>query len=288
MDETENLSPAVSRRRLRTELRRARNEAGLTQEHVAEAMEWSLSKIIRIENGTNSISTNDLKVLVQYYGITDERRIAELLSLGRASRERSWWSTYPGISKTLAQLIEYENAAHVSRSYEELVIPGLLQTVDYMRASTRQLAPDMTASQVDIEVEIRLKRQELLKRAEPPLLFFVLNEQVIRRIVGGKDVMHRQVQQLIDASDMPNVTVEVVPFTAGLVPGLQAPFVIHEFLDAADDEVLYLESSRGDRLPDADTDEVLKYREDFERLRRASLGPQGTIDFLHEVIVGLS
>ncbi len=288
MDETENLSPAVSRRRLRTELRRARNEAGLTQEHVAQAMDWSLSKLIRIENGTNSISTNDLKALVQHYGITDERRIAELLSLGRASRERSWWSTYSGVSKTLAQLIEYENAAHVSRSYEELVIPGLLQTVDYMRASTRQLAPDMTASQVDVEVEIRLKRQELLKRAEPPLLFFVLNEQVIRRIVGGKDVMHRQVQQLIDASDMPNVTVEVVPFTAGLVPGLQAPFVIHEFLDAADDEVLYLESSHGDRLPDADKDEVLKYREEFEGLRQASLGPQGTIDFLHEVIAGLS
>ena len=72
----------------------------------------------------------------------------------------------------------------------------------------------MTASQVDIEVEIRLKRQELLKRAEPPLLFFVLNEQVIRRIVGGKDVMHRQLQQLIEAADMPNITIEVVPFTA--------------------------------------------------------------------------
>jgi transcriptional regulator with XRE-family HTH domain len=288
MDETENPSPAVTRRRLRTELRRARLEAGLTQEHVAGVMDWSLSKLIRIENGSVSISTNDLKALVQYYEITDEKRIAELLALARASRERSWWSTYRDISKQLAQLIEYENAAYISRHYQDLVIPGLLQTTEYMRMSSRQLAPDMAASQIDTVVEVRLKRQELLKRAEAPLLFFVLDEAVIRRIVGEKDVMRRQLQQLVEAADMPNITVEVVPFTAGLVPGLQAPFVIHEFSDAADDELLYLESPRGDVLNRDNPDEILRYREDFERLRQASLGPQGTVDFLHEVIAGLS
>ena len=289
MDVTENLSPAVTRRRLRTELRRARNEAGLTQEHVAQAMDWSLSKLIRIENGTNSISTNDLKVLVQHYGITDEKRIAELLSLSKASRERSWWSAHPGIAKPLAELIEYESAAHVSRHYEDLVIPGLLQTTDYMRASTRQLAPDLPADRIDAVVEVRVKRQEeLFKRAEAPLLYFVLDEAVIRRVVGGTDVMRRQLQQLIEASDMPNVTVEVVPFAAGLVPGLQTAFVIHEFMDDADEELLYLESPHGDMLIRNKQDEILSYREDFERLRQASLGPRRTIDFLHEVIAGLS
>jgi transcriptional regulator with XRE-family HTH domain len=288
MDETENVGPAVPRRRLRTELRRARLEGELTQEHVASVMDWSLSKLIRIENGSVAISTNDLKALLRFYEITDEKRTAELLALARASRERSWWSTYPGIPKPLVQLIEYENAAYMSRHYQDLVIPGLLQTTDYMRASTRQLAPDMTPSQVDTVVEVRVKRQELLKRAEPPLLFFVLDEAVIRRIVGGKDVTRRQLQQLTEAADMPNITVEVVPFAAGLVPGLQAPFVIHEFSDAADDELLYLESPRGDVLSRDDADEILTYREDFERLRQASLGPEGTIDFLREVIAELS
>src|SRR6266567_1620788 len=202
MDETENPSPAVTRRRLRTELRRARLEAGLTQEHVAGVMDWSLSKLIRIENGSVSISTNDLKALVQYYKITDDKRIAELLALARASRERSWWSTYRDISKQLAQLIEYESAAYISRHYQDLVIPGLLQTTEYMRTSTRQLAPDMPASQVDTVVEVRLKRQELVKRAETPLLFFVLDEAVIRRMVGDRDVMRRQLQQLVEAADM--------------------------------------------------------------------------------------
>ncbi len=288
MDVTENLSPAVTRRRLRTELRRARLDVGLTQEHVAQAMDWSLSKLIRIENGTNGISTNDLKALVQLYGITDEKRIAELLSLARASRERSWWSTYPGIPKTLSELIEYESAAYISRHYEDLVIPGLLQTADYARASTRQLAPLMPPSDVDLEVEIRLKRQELLKRADAPRLFFVLDEAVIRRMVGGKDVMRRQLQQLTEVTDMPNITIEVIPFTAGLLPGLQVPFVIYEFLDDADDELLYLENPRGDMLIRNKQDEIRSYREDFERLRQASLGPQGTIDFLREVIAGLS
>ena len=287
MDETENLSPAVTRRRLRTELRRARLDAGLTQEQTARAMDWSLSKLIRIENGTNNISTNDLKALAQYYEIADEKQITNWLVLARASRERTWWST-SDIPKPLAQLIEYENAAYLSRHYQDLVMPGLLQTTDYMRVSTRQLAPGMPDSQVDRVIEIRLKRQELLTRAEAPLLFFVLDEAVIRRIVGDKDLMRVQLQQLIEAAGMPNVTLEVVPFTAGLVPGLQTPFVIHEFSDAADDELLYMESPRGDVLNRDDAEEIISYREDYERLRRASLGPEGTIGFLREVIAELS
>ena len=289
MEDTDNPSPAVQRRRLRTELRRARIDAGLTQDAVASAMDWSLSKLIRIENGSVSISTNDLKAILQHYKINDEKRTAELLALSRASRERSWWSTYrDSMYKRLIQLIEYENAAYISRHYEDLVIPGLLQTTDYMRVSTSQLAPEMPAKQVDTVIEVRLKRQELLKRSDAPLLFFVLDEAVVRRIVGGKDVMLRQMQQLAEAADMPNITVEVVPFSAGLLPGLQSPFVIHEFPDAADDDVLYLESPRGDLLSRDDADEILSFREDFERLRRASLGPEGTIDFLSGVIAELS
>lgn len=250
-------------------------------------MDWSLSKLIRIENGTNNISTNDLRALAQYYEITDEKQVSDWLALARASRERTWWST-SDIPKPLAQLIEYENAAYLSRHYQDLVVPGLLQTTEYMSVSTRQLAPDMPGSQVDRVIEVRLKRQELLKRADAPLLFFILDEAVVRRIVGSKGVMRAQLQKLIESADRPNITVEVVPFTAGLVPGLQAPFVIHEFSDAADDELLYLESPRGDVLSRDDAEEILSYREDFERLRRASLGPEGTIDFLQEVTAELS
>jgi transcriptional regulator with XRE-family HTH domain len=290
MEDTDNPSPAVQRRRLRAELRRARLDAGLTQEQVAQAMDWSLSKLIRIENGSVGISTNDLKAILQHYKILDEDRTAELLALSRAARERSWWNTYGGgsIPKRLLQLIEYENAAYITRNFQDLVIPGLLQTADYMRASSKQLAPELPPGQVDTEIEVRLKRQELLKRREPPLLFFIMDEAVVRRVVGGPDVMRPQLERLLDVATLPNVTIEVIPFTAGLLPGLQAPFVIHEFPDAADDDVLYLESPRGGLLSRDDGDEILIYREDFERLRRASLGPEGTADFLREVIAGLN
>ncbi|HEY0935162.1 MAG TPA: helix-turn-helix transcriptional regulator [Trebonia sp.] len=285
MEETENPSPAVQRRRLRADLRRSRLDAGLTQDAVASAMDWSLSKLIRIENGSVNISTNDLKAILQHYKITDEKRVAELVALSRASRERSWWSSYRDpIPKRLVQLIEYENAAYISRHYEDLVIPGLLQTMDYMRVSTSQLAPDMQADQVRTVIDVRVKRQELLNRPHAPQLYFVVDEAVIRRNVGGKDVMLPQLQQLIEAADRPNVTFEVIPFSAGLFPGLQAPFVIHEFSDAADDDVLYLESPHGDALSRDDADEILNFREDFERMRRSSLGPAGTVDFLSEVM----
>src|ERR1700759_2373027 len=192
MEDTDNPSPAVQRRRLRAELRQARNDAGLTLDQVATAMEWSLSKILRIESGAVGLSANDLRALLQLYRVTDMQRVEQLLLFARASRERSWWSTYDSVSKKLGELIEYENAAETSRHYEDLVFPGLLQTTDYIRASTRQLAPDLTDDQVETVVEVRLKRQELLKRPDIPHLFFVLDETVVRRQVGGNEVMAGQ------------------------------------------------------------------------------------------------
>jgi len=289
MDVSDSPSPAVQRRRLRSELRRARLGAGLTQEQVAKAMDWSLSKLIRIENGTTAgISTNDLKAILLHYQITDGARTEEFLGLARASRERSWWSAYRDVAPTrLIQLIEYEEAANISRNFQSFVIPGMLQTAEYVRASIDQLAPDMPARQVNPRVEIRMKRQELLKRPDAPLMFFIMDEGVVRRLVGGKDVMRQQLQRMIDVADTPKVTIEVVPFSAGALPGMQAPFVIHEFPEPADDDVLYQENPSGDVLSRDDPEEILRFREFFEHMHESSLGPAGTIDFLRELINGL-
>jgi transcriptional regulator with XRE-family HTH domain len=285
MEDSDNPSPAVQRRRLRAELRRARLEAGLTQEQVAAAMDWSLSKLIRIENGSVGISTNDLRAILLHYKITDNDRTSELLALARAARERSWWGSYSDSApKPLLQLIEYEAAAFIARNFQPLVVPGLLQTEEYARASIQGLAPQMKPSLLETLVKIRMKRQELLQRSDAPLLFFIMDEAVVRRIVGGKDVMRRQLQRIIDVSDMPNVTIEIVPFSAGILPGLQSQFLIYEFPDAADDDVLYLENGRGTLLSRDDAEEVLSFREEFERLREASLEPEGSRDFLRTLI----
>src|SRR5229473_709514 len=131
MEASESTSPVVQRRRLRTELRRARLDVGLTQEQVAAAMDWSLSKLIRIENGTVGISTNDLKAILAHYKITDEGRTAELLALSRGARERSWWNSYRDMPPRLVQLIEYESASSIIRNFQPMLIPGLLQTEEY-------------------------------------------------------------------------------------------------------------------------------------------------------------
>lgn len=274
-------SPAVQRRRLRAELRRARQQAELTQDQVASAMDWSLSKVIRIEAGTVGISTNDLKALLRYYKIVDEEQTAELIALARVGRERSWQSQFRDVaSPRLLQFIEYEEAASITRNFQPLVVPGLLQTEEYARIIIQQFTGQTTAERIDAQVEVRMRRQELLDRSDPPLLFFILDEAVTRRLIGGKAVMRRQIRSLIEMAARPRVTIEIVPFGAGVHPGLQGPFVLHEFPDPADDDVLYLENPLGDLISRDSPEESLHYREAFEELRKLSLGKEGSAAYL--------
>ncbi|HEX4091877.1 MAG TPA: helix-turn-helix transcriptional regulator [Trebonia sp.] len=284
MQASESLSPVVQRRRLRTELRRARLDAELTQEQVATAMDWSLSKLIRIENGTVGISTNDLKAILAHYKITDDGRAAEMLALARGSRERSWWSAYRDASPRLIQLIEYESASYIIRNFQPMLIPGLLQTEEYAATMIRNLIPQAPTQDVNTTVEIRMRRQQLLRQPETPLMFFIMDEAAVRRLVGGPEAMRRQLQRLLDESDKPTVTIEVVPFSAGAHPGMQGPFMLFEFPDAADDDALYLEAPNDARLNRDDAEEISLFRERFEVLRELSLGPQGSRDLLGRLL----
>ena len=296
-DET-SLSPVVQRRRLRTKLRAARQAAGLTQEQAAKAVEWSLSKIIRIEAGTVRLTTVDLKALLGLYGIDDAESVDEFVALARAAREQGWWNSYSEFLATadqreLGQLIGYEGAASIIRNFETLLVPGLLQTEEYARAVARQFA-DIPSEEdraqrerqerADKMVEIRMERQaHLLDLTEPPLMFFVLDEAVVRREVGGRATMARQINWLLELANRPYVTIEVVRFSAGAYPGLRGPFVVLEFPDAADDDVLYLESPREDLIRREEPEQVLPYRETFEQLRESSLGPDKTKSFLADI-----
>jgi transcriptional regulator with XRE-family HTH domain len=259
-------------------------EAELTQDQVAAAMDWSLSKLIRIENGSVGISTNDLRAILQYYKITDSGHTAELVAMARGARERSWWSDYRDVaSRPVLQVIEYEAAAIISRNFQPQVVPGLLQTEEYARAVLGQLNPQSSQERMDGLVNVRMQRQKLLERADPPLLFFIMDEAVVRRLVGGKAVMRRQVHRLIEVSAKTNVTVEIVPFSAGIHPGTLGPFVIYEFPDAADDDTVYLENQQGEFINRDNPEEILAYRERFEQLRELSLGPRGSESYLGKI-----
>lgn len=275
---TEGPRPAVKRRRLRAELRNARQAADLTQDQVAEAMDWSPSKIIRIEAGSVGVSTNDMKALLRLFNITDPVRTEELLALARVARERS--TTFRDAPPRLLQFIEYEASASVIRGFQPLLVPGLLQTEEYARAVFQQLMVRPSKAEVEAMVKVRMKRQEFLSRPDLKQFLFVLDEAVLRRQVGGEAVMRHQVRHLSEMAKGPNVTLEVVLFNAGAHPGMQGPFGIFEFPEAEIDDVLYLETSRGELIIRDEPDEISAHEERLDGLQRLSLGRKGSQDFL--------
>lgn len=245
-------------------------------------MEWSLSKVIRIESGAVGVSANDVRALLGLYGITDRDRADELLDLARASRQSSQWSRYRAeISAQYLQFIEYEEAASVLRMYEPLLIPGLLQTREYATAIIRQLAdPSDPESLLRTRIEIRMKRQELLDSDSPPTIFFIIDEAAVQRMAAQRDVARGQLARLIDLGSRRNVTLEIVPFSAGFHRGMLEPFLILEFPDREDEHVLFLETSRDTIFSHDEDGEITGYREVFEDLRGVSLGPAGTLAYL--------
>jgi transcriptional regulator with XRE-family HTH domain len=278
---TVSTSPLVERRRLRDELRQARLDADLTQEVVAREMDWSISKIIRIETGAVGISTNDLTALLRLYKVRDARRVKDLIERGRAARKQTWYSKYRSVlTPTYFQYIEYETSASIIRSYEEIVMPGLLQTEEYAASITQQYRPNVTVKTGRALVEVRMRRQELLLgRSDPPHLFFVLDEAVIRRLLGDERLRIEQLEKLISMAERPEVTIEIVPFAGGLHSGMSNVFSILEFPGPSED-VIYFEAVHESIFSRDVTAEVTVYRELFEELRSISLGPKGTLDYL--------
>jgi len=281
-------NPAVQGRRLRTALRQARQAAGLTLEQVAAELDVSPSKIVRIESGAVKVSTSDLKALLDLYKITDPREVTELVAMARAARQRPWWQKAYGevASHRYLEYVELEQAAAMTLNFEPLVVPGLLQTAEYAHAVIRRSWSDASDDQVNSLVEFRLDRQKrLLDAPDPPNLSFVLDVSVIYRRVGGAEVMKEQVRHLITLAGRPNITLQFLPFDAGLGPSVEAPFVIIQFPDAADPDVLYRESPSGSTLTN-DQAEVARYRTAFEELRRMSLSGPDSLKFLQELLSG--
>lgn len=276
-------SPLVQRRRLRVELRRAREQAGLTQEDVAKAMAWSPSKVIRIESGQSKITQNDLKVLMGHLGIVDSERVHELLQLARGARAKSWWSKYKNVaSPGLLEFVELEAAAAATRNFEMLLVPGLLQTEEYAREVIPRFKASSSREEIDQLVELRMTRQKLLDRSDSPQLFFVLDEGVLRRLVGSEALMGRQIRHLAAVAERPNVTINVLPYGAGVHAGMHGPFVVIEFPEP-DEAVLYLENPHGDIVQRSAPDDIRAWQQDFADLQARSLGPQGSAAYLGKI-----
>jgi transcriptional regulator with XRE-family HTH domain len=258
--------PAAARRRLQRELRALRTDANLTQRDVAEEMEWSPSKVIRIESGSVSITTNDLKQLLAYYGIKDQSVIDELLLTNRESRKQSW-AEYKDVLPLLGRTYwGYEASAIILRQFELSLVPGLLQTEEYTRALLSEISmPRSSEERVSRLIEARAARQTLLDRPELPELFFIIDESALRREVGGKAVMRRQLDRIEGLAGRDRISIQVVPLSAGAYPGLLGPFILFEF--KGDDTALYIES-RTDTVTRDDPDEIGLFLDAFQNFEK--------------------
>jgi transcriptional regulator with XRE-family HTH domain len=276
--------PTSGRLRLRTALRGAREAARLTQHQVADAMDWSLSKVIRIEKGTVSVSTNDVRALLQLYRVTDQHHIDDLVDLARAARKKAWWTKYRNaVPPYFGELMGLEAEASVHKYFQPVVVPGLLQTTAYARTVLSDTAPGrLTPDQIDTRMEIRMTRQrEVLQRSHPPQLQIVLDEAVLRRIADNPDVMREQLLQLVRMGASPHVVIQVLPFTAG-VNTVEGAFMILQFADPDDTDVVYTESALTGHVLDR-PDDIGPYRQAFERLQETALKPDESVSMIAKI-----
>ncbi|MET8246166.1 helix-turn-helix transcriptional regulator [Streptomyces sp. NPDC005202] len=276
-----NVNPTVRRRRLGQELRRLRELKGMTAEEVAERLLVSQSKISRLENGRRSISQRDVRDLCGVYEVEDHRIVDSLMQMAKDSRQQGWWHSFGDIPYSV--YIGLETDAASLRVYDPQVVPGLLQTRQYAEALIAGALPETAPADIEKRVQVRMRRQERISAAETPLrLWTVLDEAALRRVVGNRSLMRDQLENLVEQSQLPHVTVQVIPFDMGAHPGLNGQYAILEFPDAADSSVVYIEGVTSDLYLEKAND-VQKYSVMYEHLRAQALNVEQSRQFIADI-----
>jgi len=269
----------MRRRRLAAELRKLREQSGLSLTDAAKKLGWQASRLSRIETRQSGIPTSDLRKLLNEYEVADEEYRKYLNDLARRVNERGWWQKYAGlIGSEYADLIGLEEEARSIRTYQQELIPGLLQTAAW---------PTGTARQIDRWAEVRMERQEILVRSDspPPLLHVVLSEAVLRRPVGGREVMRAQLESLLRPRDRANVIIQVLPFDAGVHPAMVGPFTMMSFSNPEDLGVVNVENATGTLFLE-DAAEVRVYDEIWSMLQASALSPDDSQAYLKSTSFG--
>ena len=263
----------VLRMLLGAQLRRLREAADVSSEKAGYEIRSSRSKISRMENGRVGFKIRDLEDLLTLYGVTDGQQRSEVLALARQSSAPDWWAKYsdilPGWFETYLGL---ESAALTIRTFEVQFVPGLFQTEDYARAVTRLGHHSATADEIERRVALRIKRQDVLTRPEPPRVWAVMDEAVLRRPYGGAAVMRAQLSRLAEAAALPNVTLQAVPFTRGGHAGASGAFSILRFQERDLPDVVYVEQLTSAMYLDKPSD-VDRYVTAMDKLSAASAPP---------------
>jgi transcriptional regulator with XRE-family HTH domain len=269
-------SPTLRRRQLGQELRRLREAAGSTIDQVAERLNCSASKISRIETGQSGVSSREVRDILAAYQVEGAPAEA-LVEMAREAKQRGWWQLY-GTVLTSAY-VGLEAAATELRSFEPLVIPGLLQTEEYARAMVLAGWPNMSTEEVEQRIRVRMKRQSLLYQDDPLQLSIILDEAALRRPVGGIDAMRRQLTKLLNATELPHVTLQVLPLSAGAHGGMDGAFTILLFEEQPNQNLVFAANGAGGLFLEKD-DEIERYAGIFAGLQGDALSPARTTEVI--------
>ena len=272
-------NPTLRGRRLAMELLRRREATGMTREEVARQLEWSPSTLFRIETGRSRPQPGNVRMLLELYGVTGPERDG-LIQLTREARQPGWWHSFRDVLPNPYEVyIGLEAGAASIRNFEPVVVPGLLQTADYAHEIFRNGPIELDPEEVERLLEVRLARQQILAREDRPRLWAVIDEAVIRRTVGGPEVMRGQLRHLADAAQQGKTTIQVVPYRAGAHAGTTGPFVILDYAEATDPNVVYVETLAGDIYLEERSD-VNRYTLAFDRLVAAALHPDESVQLI--------
>lgn len=263
-------NPTAARRELALYFRTLREQQGRTLEELAAHLGVSEAQASRLDRGTRGIRAADVRKLAAWYQVADAER-DRLLALSSESRRRGWWQQVD-LDSSYRTLIGMEQAAHAINEYCSSVIPGLLQTREYANAETSAYAMDLSPEQIDLAVDVRMRRQQVLEHDQPPELWVVIDEAALARVTGGGAVMRAQLEHLMAATSRPGVTVQIIGFEYGAHPGGNSHFILVD-TPAEIPDLVYMEGLRGPTESSADQD-IKRYRRIWNSLRALALSPR--------------
>lgn len=279
---TRKPGPTIRRWQLGQELRELREAAGIPPKVAAEELEIGPSTLSKIEGGKQTIKGTYVKLLAPLYGVDAERR-DHLLTLATEANQPEWYSSFSKwVPDWFRLYLGYESSASAIRTYESELVPGLLQTERYAKAVAGANRPNVTEADLARTLELRRGRQTQMRQPDSIVFHAVINEAVIRRSVGGDEVMREQVEQLTEIARQPHVTLQVLPFDVGAHPAMTAPFTLLGFEDCPGMNTVYLESGRGALYLEKQVD-LDRYGWMFDRLSRMAFSPADSRDFLGTV-----
>ncbi|MFI2359561.1 MULTISPECIES: helix-turn-helix domain-containing protein [Streptomyces] len=275
--------PTVRRRRLGAELKRLREKAGVKMEDAAERIGGDKPKISRQENGRQGVSKLEIEALLALYGVSDERLRTALITLAREGRRKGWWAQYSDILPAgFQERLSIESDAARILTFQPMLVPGLLQTVEYATELIRSVDKGATEDERNSYIEVRRSRQEIFARDNPPQYVCLLDEAVLRREVGGPAVMAAQLDKILEMNNPPKLTIQVVPFAQGWHAGADGAFNIYSYPDPMDLDVVNLDYLDGALYLEEDQP-VERYQLAFDELRAAALASRQSVELISAV-----